>query len=426
MLRTVLVRTRSRRYAELVCLPHSLNDTYDAHKCSAQVTAGVVICCLAAGIVFGFAALKQVLVQEGVYRDLCTAEELARDEPLCYLQDQKVCAIALCQKSSRFLHMIFGGPRNHLWSSAAVRSLWFILMLIPRQLNLIFIIGSVTTNLSALLVGSVLDRYGPFPCGIISCIVIFLGSLCMACAPSLPFDAYALGYFLLALGGTFTFVPSFHLANAFPQLQGLILSLITGAFDASAAVFLGFRLLYEASDGTFDVQAFFRIYLIVPLLMLVAYLFLMPRQSYETRSELENQMEKVADNTMDVHDSDDELDTTAELYRVRAERAAERAKDAAQIVELIGDQNEQIEHEIKEDEKKIASGVWGKELPLSWSFFHPIHPYTNMTPRCPSWCAGQQGDDDPLVHTHSAIHGAADDAIQSFHLYDLVAVRLSA
>jgi hypothetical protein len=57
---------------------------------TAQVTAGVVICTLAAGIVFGFAALKQVLVQEGVYRDLCTAEELARDEPLCYLQDQKV------------------------------------------------------------------------------------------------------------------------------------------------------------------------------------------------------------------------------------------------------------------------------------------------------------------------------------------------
>jgi MFS family permease len=225
---------------------------------------------------------------------------------------------------------------------------------------LIFIIGSVTTNLSALLVGAVLDRYGPFPCGIISCFVIFLGSLCMAYAPSLPFDAYALGYFLLALGGTFTFVPSFHLANAFPQLQGLILSLITGAFDASAAVFLAFRLLYEASGGDFNVQQFFRVYLVVPCLMLAAYLFLMPRQSYETRSELENQMEKVADNAMDVHDSDDELDTTAELYRVRAERAAERAKDAAQIAELIGDQNQQIEHEIKEDEKKIASGVWGR------------------------------------------------------------------
>ena len=92
----------------------------------------------------------------------------------------------------------------------------------------------------------------------------------MAFAPSLPFDAYALGFFLLALGGTFTFVPAFHLSNAFPQVQGLILSLVTGAFDASAAVFLAFRMIYLYTGGAFGVRQLFLVYLLIPILMLAA------------------------------------------------------------------------------------------------------------------------------------------------------------
>lgn len=181
----------------------------------------------------------------------------------------------------------------------------------------------------------------------------------MSLAESLPFDGYALGYLLLALGGTFTFVPSFHLSNAFPQLQGLILSLITGAFDASAAVFLVFRVAYKATNGSFGIVEFFRLYLIVPVLMLLAALFLMPKQSYETRAGLETQMERVADNTLDVHDSDEDLETTAEVYRIRSRRAAERAKDAAQIEDLIGNQDQQVQHDINQDEIKITAGIWG-------------------------------------------------------------------
>lgn len=255
------------------------------------------------------------------------------------------------------------------------------------RLNLIFIVGSVTTNLSALLVGSILDRYGPYPCGLISCVLIFLGSVCTAFAHSLPFDAFVLGYFLLALGGTFTFVPSFHLSNAFPQFQGLILALITGAFDASAAIFLGFRLAYEATMGAFGIKELFLAYLIVPVLMLVANLFLMPRSSYETRAELENERERVVDNALDVHDSDDDLPTTAEIYRIRSQRAAERAENAAQIEDLIGTEAQQFEYEIKEDEKKIASGIWGvlhgmdaqKQMMTPWFILIALFTVLQMT-----------------------------------------------
>ena len=46
---------------------------------TAQVFAVVLACWFASGIVFGFAALKPILIKEGVYRDLCTQEELDED-----------------------------------------------------------------------------------------------------------------------------------------------------------------------------------------------------------------------------------------------------------------------------------------------------------------------------------------------------------
>lgn len=47
----------------------------------------MIACWLASGIVFGFAALKPVLVDVGVYRELCTPEELLDDVDVCFEQD---------------------------------------------------------------------------------------------------------------------------------------------------------------------------------------------------------------------------------------------------------------------------------------------------------------------------------------------------
>lgn len=52
-----------------------------------QVAAAVVYCLFAAGIVFGYAAIKPVLIREGVYRDLCTKQELKDDVRVCYSQE---------------------------------------------------------------------------------------------------------------------------------------------------------------------------------------------------------------------------------------------------------------------------------------------------------------------------------------------------
>lgn len=53
----------------------------------AQVAVAVVYCLLAAGVVFGYAAIKPVLIEEGVYRDKCTKEELDSGVWVCYEQE---------------------------------------------------------------------------------------------------------------------------------------------------------------------------------------------------------------------------------------------------------------------------------------------------------------------------------------------------
>lgn len=213
--------------------------------------------------------------------------------------------------------------------------------------------------MGALVVGTVLDRYGPRICGFISCVLLVIGSLCMAFTTSLPFDALFAGSFFLALGGTFSFVPSFHLSNAFPKYQGLILALITGAFDASAAVFLGFRVIYESTNGRLGLRTFFLTYLVVPVLVFLAQLFLMPSRSYETRTELELKREIAEDPATDLHDSDDEIENESELWKIRGDRSVRRRESLSSIVSVLGNQKQRDKFERKEEDIKIVSGVWG-------------------------------------------------------------------
>lgn len=59
-----------------------------------QVGLAVVYCLFAAGVVFGYAAIKPVLIREGVYRNLCTKQELRDDVDVCYEQELR-CALSV-------------------------------------------------------------------------------------------------------------------------------------------------------------------------------------------------------------------------------------------------------------------------------------------------------------------------------------------
>ncbi|KKZ61246.1 hypothetical protein EMCG_04118 [[Emmonsia] crescens] len=253
-----------------------------------QVCVAVVYCVLSAGVVFGYAALKPILIEEGVYRNLCTKDEIERGERLCYNQD--------------------------------------------LRLNFMFTLAAVATNISALPVGTILDFFGPRFSASIGSIFIASGSLCLSLASILPFDTYISGYFLLAIGGPFVFISAFQLSNTFPAHSGLILAMLTGAFDSSSALFLLFRNLH---GGFFTLRNLFLLYLIVPAFILLSQILLMPSISYKTAGELIQQAEDVmAEHIAD--SSEEGIPLTLEQGRQLENRVTERRSIISNIQELLG------------------------------------------------------------------------------------------
>lgn len=146
-----------------------------------------------------------------------------------------------------------------------------------------FTLAVVATNICALPAGAILDLYGPRLSGAVGGILLTLGALLFSLGSHLPLDAYLSGYLCFGLGGSFVFISSFQLSNAFPKRSGLVLSLLTGAFDASSVLFLIFRLFY---GGLLNLQNLFLLYLLVPSLILASQMFLMPSTSYKSLPEL--------------------------------------------------------------------------------------------------------------------------------------------
>ncbi|KAI1775354.1 putative MFS transporter [Hypoxylon cercidicola] len=298
-----------------------------AYKVSAtrravQVGFAIVACWFAAGIVYGFASLKPVLIEEGVYSDLCPHDE---DEEST------------------------GDGREKLPCAAQ-----------DMRLNLLFVAASVATNTSSLIAGWTLDRYGRRHCYVISGLFMMAGSVLMGLAFQVPaLDGYLVAHVLLSLGGTFVFVPSFQLANAFPRHSGMVVALVTGAFDGSAAVFLLYRLAWEASGRAFAPARFFFGYAAVGALLLAGEWAVMPPRAYHSTPELERKIGWVRDAARDAHDSDEDVRSEREVRRRRSLRAERRLSKLEQIEELVGDEAQREDRVQQEEERQQASGIWG-------------------------------------------------------------------
>lgn len=294
-----------------------------------QVIFAVIACVLASGIVCGFAALKPILIAEGVYSALCPADWPSAPGIPCPEQDMR--------------------------------------------LNLFFITASITLNISTVLAGWVLDNRGRRTCYLLAALILFLGGSCMALAFELGerldqdyhFDGYITGNLLLGLGGTFLFVSSYQLANAFPRHAGIVVALVTGAFDASAAVFLFYRLAYERYPSWWLVTPshFFASFaLLVPLLILVAEFTLMPTTHYHTRREYQAAIAHAQDASRDRHDSDDEQfahKPPEALRRARQRRATLRSAELEAIETVTGDADKRRHDRVEARARQAASGVDG-------------------------------------------------------------------
>jgi len=218
-----------------------------------------------------------------------------------------------------------------------------------------FTTAAVATNVAALPIGTILDKYGPRVSGIIGSILLTLGSVFFIFASKVPFDAYIPGYLSLALGGPFIFISSFQLSNTYPRHSGLILALLTGAFDSSSAVFLFYRLIYASSDGSFTPSRFFTAYLIVPVFIMLIQIFLMPARSYKTVGELL----AAAEGSVDVAAAEvADIDEFNRQQHLQEERRVRRESVLSELDPLLG-KDSQAKQQSQEQRKKEVSGVWG-------------------------------------------------------------------
>ncbi|SPN96967.1 related to MFS amino acid transporter [Cephalotrichum gorgonifer] len=284
-----------------------------------QVGATVAYSLFAAGIVFGYAAIKPVLKSEGAYRDLCSSDATSE-------HDVDVC--------------------------------------VEIRLNFMFTVAAVASNLAALPIGALLDRHGPRTSGILGSAFLTAGSILMANARHLRFDGFLAGYLLLALGGPAVFISSFHLSNAFPAHSGLILALVTGAFDASSALFLAYRLVYERTGGALGIDRFFTLYLVVPAVIFLLNVFLLPAQSYKTVGELvadadaELEAEASRESARPSSSSSSSSDEHTMLLPSRRRTHPRRGSVAAEVQDLLGSGGADAQL-TREGRKNDASGVWG-------------------------------------------------------------------
>ncbi|RKF62552.1 Protein FMP42 [Erysiphe neolycopersici] len=274
-----------------------------------QIAIAVINCFLSAGIVFGYAALKPILIEEQIYRNYCSQAELDQNIRVCVQQE--------------------------------------------IRLNLMFVVAVVGTNVSAQPVGAILDKYGPRICGLISSAFLLMGALLFAFGADTKFDGHLIGYFFLAIGGAFTSMPYFHLSNTFPKNSGLILAMISGAFDSSSALFLIYKDFYFQSHKSFGPKKFFLIYLIVPIFVFLVQLFYMPKLSYKSIGEVkevkhrEHQIVKP-----------DNYDANERTVLLRAEFDNQDSLANPNSVDYMGFENarKQANHQEKKNE---ISGVWG-------------------------------------------------------------------
>ncbi|SCZ91468.1 BZ3500_MvSof-1268-A1-R1_Chr1-2g01429 [Microbotryum saponariae] len=208
-----------------------------------QIVFAIFFCLTCAGVIFGFAALKPVLIQEGVYADYCKPGERTTD------------------------------PTTGEWLLCESQDI---------KLNFMFTLSAGVTNIACLPIGYTLDKLGPRKTSLLGATLFILGNFFFGLGyRSTWMDTYVLGFLFLALGGPLIFLPSFHLSNAFPAYSGLILSGMTGAFDASSIPYVVYRALYDKVKGGISLRTFFWFYTVIPFIVIVEQLFIGPPEIYQ-------------------------------------------------------------------------------------------------------------------------------------------------
>ena len=145
----------------------------------------------------------------------------------------------------------------------------------PQEFAKIFTCGAIGNYLSTLMFGLTLDRMGPRVTGILASILFGIGLL--LCCHSESFLNLLVGIGLLGFSGPGVQMPTLHLANLFSQSGGgsaVYMSSQAAAFDGGTMVFAILRYLSHSME--LSSAAFFQLYMIVPISVLVTAIFVWP------------------------------------------------------------------------------------------------------------------------------------------------------
>eukprot|EP01134_Creolimax_fragrantissima_P004112 CFRG4112T1 len=203
-----------------------------------MISYATIVALLTAGIIFGFAAIKPVFVDEGAYAYLCD------DEKKIGCAEQKL------------------------------------------KLDLMFTFASFILNVGAFPVGIVLDLFGPRVTSTVGTVLEAVGLICLAYSSD-DFRGYIVGYLCLALGGLCMFISNMNLMNLFPAYMGTVNGILTGAFDASSLVFMVFKQAYYKLG--IHLKTLWLYYLIVPAANQVFATFFLTEHQFEAQIDFDEE-----------------------------------------------------------------------------------------------------------------------------------------
>ena len=150
--------------------------------------------------------------------------------------------------------------------------------------HVMFVTASFFSFLGPLLLGAILDTYGPRVCSIFSMLFISLGCFLFAVSnvPNFPMFIPALS--MIAFGGPGVQSAIVHLCNLFPANKGTATAFITGSFQLSFIVFLVFDQMWHFYQYSY--QFLFTVYGCVCLCNMVLSTLLWPDAPYSYEEPL--------------------------------------------------------------------------------------------------------------------------------------------
>lgn len=162
----------------------------------------------------------------------------------------------------------------------------------PFYVQMIFVVASFCNFLGPLILGFVLDAYGPRACSVLSIVLITIGSAMFACSDHNSMPLFAPGMCLIAFGGPGTQNAIIHLSNLFPEWKATATSFIVGSFQLSFIVFFLFDQLWLNMD--YNYSTLFTGYCVICVANVVVSLVMWPDQPFHLEVECAQEEEEAA------------------------------------------------------------------------------------------------------------------------------------